>query len=194
MIQSIKIYNNYKLICWFFYGTIILITSCGTKYPVEIVKVDSLRISLNNAIVKFATIDTVKINKVKQEINADLLFIQKNCTDTIAFATAELLEKYYAVIKTFELVQNKYPELNEEVRYTGIQLENFKHDLEYNIIKKENVKLFYEREDSAVKKNIASINAMINAIEFKIKLFDEISPKIKLIVANQANKQNTNPN
>ncbi len=172
----------------------ILITSCGTKYPNELVKVDSLRISLNNAIVKFATIDTTRIRKVKQEINTDLVFIQKNCSDTIALTTAELLEKYYTVLKTFELVQNKYPELKEEVSYTGIQLENFKHDLEYNNIEKEKVKLFYEREDSAVKKNIASINAMIAAIEFKTKLFDELSPKIKLIVTNQANKQNSNSN
>lgn len=174
------------------FSTLILFTSCGTKYAAEIVKVDTLMAMLNKAQNELKAIDTVDVNRKYEEVKGNITSIQKNYTDTLTREMAEFLGEYNGVLMVFETVKQRYPELEKELTYSGEQLKNFKHDLQYNIVNEEKVKEHYKREEQALKGNVESIQIMIDALKNNNELYAKLTPQVKQLMESMNTKQNKN--
>jgi predicted nucleic acid-binding Zn-ribbon protein len=168
--------------------TLILGTSCGTKYPKEMAAIDTLQTEVNKAVTELKTIDSVKVERVYTEIKDDITFIQKNYTDTLTLEMAEFLGEYNSLLKAIGSILKEYTELSNELSFTGGQLKNMKHDLEYNIVNEEKVKEYYAREEEAIKRNVESTIVMINAAKLKLEMFEKMNPQIKKLIESVKNK------
>lgn len=169
--------------------TLFLVNSCGSKYPKEIVSVDSLQALLNITQTELKAIDKAEINNKYSEIKENIAFIQQNYNDTLTLEMAEFLGDYSLVLKAFESVKEEYAGLEKELEFSSKQLNSLKHDLQYNIMNNDSVKIYCMREDQAVKRNAKSVQAMQTALKRNIELCDKLTPQIRRLIESIKAKQ-----
>lgn len=172
--------------------TLFLLNFCGTKYPKEVIGVDSLQVSLNKTQTELKAIDKAEINNKYSEIKENIAFIQQNYNDTLTLEMAEFLVDYSSVLKAFESVKEEYAGLEKELEFSSEQLNNLKHDLQYNIMNNDSVKIYCMREDQAVKRNAESLQAIQVALKRNMELSDKLTPQIRQLIENINAKQKKN--
>jgi len=153
-------------------------SSCGTKYAREIANVDTLQVLISKSEADLKTVDTIKVANVYKKGQGNITLIQKNYKDTLTPEVAEFLSEYNSAIQALNTIRQQYPVLQKEIAFSKDQLKNIRHDLEYNILKEEQVKESYAKENDAVKKNMESLRVLMTVIKDKMELLGKDSIRI----------------
>lgn len=172
----------------------LLISSCGTKFSAEIKRVDSLLLVNARADSSLLKIDTAQTHKIAEEVKMNLTFLQKNYKDTITKEMAEFLDVYSSILTSLESVNKQHSELAKELTYSKEQLSNMRQDLEHNIIKKEQVKEYMEREEESVKRNVTSVSVLVEVERNSSEAFDKSNLGVRELVKKVKAKQTEETN
>lgn len=153
---------------------------------------DSLQVLLNKVQAELKAIDKAEINNKYSEIKENVTFVQQNYNDTLTLEMAEFLGEYSSLLKVFESVKEEYAGLEKELEFSAGQLNNLKHDLQYNIMNDDSVRIYCERETRAVKRNTESVQAIRATLKRNMELSDKLTPQIKQLMEDIKSKQQKN--
>ncbi|MES2593622.1 MAG: hypothetical protein V4608_17185 [Bacteroidota bacterium] len=171
-----------KLNCkWYSYILgIVLFSACGhsDKYKVEIKQLDSIKVMVDSAQLKFAAIDTSKIHKYISEINNNLDFINDTNKDTLKTEQAFLLSEYRSSRKPFRVVIAKYATVIDELPKSKKQIENLIHDLKTDKVDEAKVAAYVQDEMIVAGSVVHAIDIMENLDKLYSEKYEANTPKV----------------
>lgn len=155
---------NYKAGFYFLGILILLLSACSNseKYNVEIKKLDSVKILLDSAAIKFACIDVGKINRYVSEINNNLDLVDALNKDTLKSEQAFLLSEYRSSRKPLKVIIAKYTTVADELPKSKKQIENLIHDFKIGKIDETEAKVYVQDEMIVAGSVIHATNIMEN--------------------------------
>lgn len=147
------------------FAAIILATlaSCKSEYQTESVnKINALVDEVKVAETDFLTLDLEKIKPYKDTINFKVSFIHRQFEDTMDLDMATKIDVYYRTIKSINKFESAYLNQKKDISYSIQQLNNFKVDVENNIIDSASFKSYYATEKEAVERLTQSNKNLLN--------------------------------
>ena len=164
-------------------GLVVLIgvglTACNTNpYSSEIKHVDSLKVELNEAKMKLDSVDLKKLGELSSTATQQLSFIQKNYQDTMSKDLASLLGFYKQTYRNMQKLANKTQQTQEELVKSEEQLENLSADLANELIPKDSVNFYIQREERVTKEIKTASTQWIDAQERYISYYDSTYPRV----------------
>ena len=165
----------------FFVGFIVisvLNSSCRNpnQYQKQVKELDSLKVVLQEAIVSFNTIDSVKCVEVYAQQYTYASFIKSNLKDTVSIATAEQLQLFYSIGKNLVSFLVMSPNWKDEAKQSIKQLTDLSHDLKNGSLEEETVFYFVSDENRHATKIIEELKTNTDLMRYSLDVFSKSLP------------------
>ena len=169
------------------YGLIIAtILSCNqANIEKELIQIDSLRSVIKEVEIGIDQVDLKEIKNANELMSNQIMLIKNLYGDSIEWEKAKIISKYHLVNKFFSKYLNKHSYLKGELIYSHQQLSDLTSDLENNIIPLDSFLTYFDSECKAVDDLVDVIDQEVEKILVQINSFEEFSPKIEAILAEQ---------
>jgi len=156
--------------------SVLLITSCGSKHPEEISKVDSMMVVQADLLVKIQALDLAKLDEQRKHASEGLEKLKKiqpeeqAKTDYLQFVTA-----YGDIQKAIKKGTAAARSLQMSLQESKTQLENLKHDLQHNLIADSLVSKYVESEEKILAQLSEKGEKALLNIAIKEELYNQIA-------------------
>lgn len=156
----------------------LFICSCknSNHYAKQVKELDSLKVVLQEALVNFNTIDSVKCYKAYAEQFTYSNFINANLRDTVSRQTAENLQSFYAVGKNLVNYLAMSPKWKAEAKKSVKQLTDLSHDLKNGSVEDEEVVEFLSEEKIEANKIIEELKSNTELMRYSLESFSKSLP------------------
>lgn len=139
-------------------------TACENLLQQEINEVDALLLIVKETENSLLLVDTSRVFEVKRKMVKDLAELD-NFNDTLTREEAFRLGDIFASKNKIFRLKGKYGKLINQIEFSRKQLNNLKQDLENKVMKKEDFKLHYDVELTAVKELEMTLKKSIQGLE-----------------------------
>ncbi|MFH1320879.1 MAG: hypothetical protein ABII90_09540 [Bacteroidota bacterium] len=161
----------------------LILSSCkNVDVKKEVSAIDSLGQVVEKAHLHLKEINIENAKKIREEINTNMDFVKTHYQDTLSWDISKLLSDYHSIQKTLKHFLRIKEYLEKEIVYSNEQLKNLKHDIEKEIITKEQFNTYYEAEMKAVSGLKKEIKLYVDMAKEKIEKFNSINPKVGEVV------------
>lgn len=163
------------------------LSSCvPSEFKNEVTAIDSLQMIIKNTSAKFEMSDLEKIKEASEKISKNLTLLQNFYKDTMDRETSFLFSDYQKAGKFFGKALKQQAALKKEIDYSKKQLENLKAIvLEHSVSKP--VFWGYLGTESKAVNELANMNVFTKeTVEYELKQFETMHPKIEKIVSKLA--------
>lgn len=165
----------------FFVGFIVismLSSSCRNpnQYQKQVKELDSLKVVLQEAIVNFNTVDSVKCSEAYTQQFTYSNFINTNLKDTVSLETAENLQSFYSVGKNLVNYLAMCSKWKTEAKQSIKQLTDLSHDLKNGSAEDEEVFEFVSEEKMEAIKIIEELKTNTELVRFSLESFSKSLP------------------
>lgn len=150
-------------------------------------KLSQLEHRVDSTLEIIQAIDTAKGLASANHFFENMDYIKLEMNDTLDKELIFFIDKYYALRKAFKLFGNEYPKVLEELTISKQQLENLRHDAEYDKLEEGQFEKYYHLESNNLILAEEAANDLIFAIGRAQPKYDEMNPRIDSLV--QASKQ-----
>ncbi|MCC7302227.1 MAG: hypothetical protein IT233_06275 [Bacteroidia bacterium] len=163
--------------------TLFLMPSCGGDlYQTEIRTIDSLLTALDSAEKAFWTIDSAAARTAYADVNKDLGHLTNLIQDTLEKNEALLLSRYRGIRKPLREYLLKQTVMKKEITITRKQLEDLRHDLDKELLTKENAQLHFTKESGLARLLINSLYISTESVDIFLRRYAEVNPSIDSLV------------
>jgi hypothetical protein len=163
----------------------------GQKYTKEIAALDSLGEQLEATEETFDKLDTVALQQALDTVPAHLLIIDQHFRqaktedrgDTVmASDIATILMEYRSVVRPLGTFRREHEEYEENIEYSGEQVENLIHDLQNNLVDAKDAPGYIQRETQEAEKALTVTKSIITAVNENIAKYKELYPKVRAYI------------
>ncbi|MCB0761159.1 MAG: hypothetical protein KDC12_06505 [Flavobacteriales bacterium] len=164
------------------------LSGCSKSYTAttEIAQLDSAYQQVEEAEVRFNSIDRFNTANFFKHIKSDLEYVQKNYTGEMEFEPAKVLADYRAVTKYVKDFEHRHTRTKNEIERTKTQLFNLKQaleqgattDAEGNEISADYVRIHCEQELRIAQELISGIDEMIDRLKQAEQRYTEVHPQV----------------
>jgi|GEM_PF-1005284 len=161
-----------------FMGLILVNSSCKdpNKYQKQVKELDSLKVVLQEAIVNFNTVDSVKCSEAFTQQSTYSIFINSNLKDTVSVETAQNLQLFYSVGKNLVNYLAMCTKWKIEGKQSIKQLTDLSHDLKNGSVEEEEVFEFVSEEKMEAIKIIEELKTNTELVRFSLESFSKSLP------------------
>lgn len=179
--------RNFLVVVLLFGAINALLTSCGdSRYAGEIVRIDSLNITLDSCELVLDSLDMDKISKVTDNVMGDLNDVQRIMIEqegTLDKPTLMKLSQYYAINSGLRKFKKNHEKVTGEIEFTRKQLKDLKETLESNLVKPDKATEYLKKETEVVRECALLVEKMVIGITFAVNFYDENFDRVEELLA-----------
>lgn len=159
-------------------GLIFLSSSCkdSNQYQKQVKELDSLKVVLQEAIVSFNAVDSVKCYEAYMQQYTYSTFINANLKDTVSLETAENLQLFYSVGKNLVNYLAMSDKWKKESKQSIKQLTDLSHDLKNGSLDEEEVFEYVSEEKMEAVKIVEELKTNTELVRFSLESFSKSLP------------------
>lgn len=161
-----------------------LVTGCGENpYTSDIEELEKMKTRVEDASKEFKTLDSTSLPKISRKVFEDLRFVQRNYKpDTISMEEGMVINQYKDLRKRCAKYFMVKSRLTKNFPYTINQLNNIIHDLNEEVLSRDESEKYIEVEKKASAGLLDAYKMYKEGIPDVMRKFDSLQPHVNKLM------------